>query len=144
MDEAEKQSWISFVRRWQQLTGPVMAKGVEDSTFYVYNRLVSMNEVGGIPWPVDSASMHRFLAYRAEHWPCSLNASSTHDTKRSEDVRARINVLSELHGEWTECVRSWRARFSERRGSVDDNEEYFVYQNLIGAWPLDEGRAGVS
>lgn len=138
MSDDDKQRWVHFVRRWQQLTGPVMAKGVEDSTFYVYNLLVSLNEVGGIPTPVRIEQMHEFLSHRARHWPATMNGSSTHDTKRSEDVRARINVLSELHEEWTTCVREWREHFAGRRASVDDNEEYFIYQNLIGVWPLDE------
>jgi (1->4)-alpha-D-glucan 1-alpha-D-glucosylmutase len=136
MTDADKDEWVRFVRRWQQLSGPVMAKGVEDSTFYVYNRLVSLNEVGGIPRPVGTREMHEFLADRARRWPAAMNSSSTHDTKRSEDVRSRIHVLSELSEEWIRAVTRWRRMMRDRKGSVDDNEEYFIYQNLIGAWPL--------
>ncbi|MBC8165027.1 MAG: malto-oligosyltrehalose synthase, partial [Bryobacteraceae bacterium] len=138
MTEEQKAQEIRFVRRWQQISGPVMAKGVEDSTFYVYNRLVSMNEVGGILRPVGPEEMHEFLQYRAEHWPGTMNASSTHDTKRSEDVRARINVLPEIAEEWIRQVIRWRRLMRERRGLTDDNEEYFIYQNLLGAWPLNQ------
>ncbi len=136
MPDAEKEEWVRFVRRWQQLSGPVMAKGVEDSTFYVYNRLVSLNEVGGIPRPVGVAEMHEFLSGRARRWPAAMNATSTHDTKRSEDVRARIHVLSEITDDWVRAVTRWRRMNRDRRALVDDNEEYFIYQNLIGAWPL--------
>lgn len=138
MTDEQKAVWVRFVRRWQQITGPVMAKGVEDSTYYVYNRLVSLNEVGGIPEPVTIAQMHEFLLHRARKWPASMNASSTHDTKRSEDVRARLNVLADMPGEWSRHVRSWRSMMRKRRGPVDQNEEYFIYQNLLGAWPLNQ------
>ncbi|MBC7927230.1 MAG: malto-oligosyltrehalose synthase [Bryobacteraceae bacterium] len=138
MTDESKNEWVRFVRRWQQLSGPVMAKGVEDSTFYVYNRLVSLNEVGSLQKPVSSAEMHEFLRDRAQRWPGAMNGSSTHDTKRSEDVRARISVLSEISEEWIRHVTRWRRSMRDRRGPVDDNEEYFIYQNLLGAWPLDE------
>lgn len=138
MSDADKDEWVRFVRRWQQLSGPVMAKGVEDSTFYVYNRLVSLNEVGGISRPVGVSEMHDFLAGRARRWPSAMNATSTHDTKRSEDVRSRIHVLSELSEEWIRAVTRWRRMMRDRKGPVDDNEEYFIYQNLIGAWPLKD------
>jgi len=137
MSAAEKDEWLCLVRRWQQLSGPVMAKGVEDSTFYVYNRLVSLNEVGGLPRPVGTEEMHRFLAGRALQSPAAMNATSTHDTKRSEDVRARIHVLSEIPEQWIRAVTRWRRMMQDRRGPVDGNEEYFIYQNLLGAWPLD-------
>src|SRR5690606_4088408 len=95
--------------RWQQLTGAVMAKGVEDTTFYLYNPLVSANEVGGDPGvaAVSLEDFHRLLARRGERWPRTLNASSTHDTKRGEDVRARIHVLSEIPDEWARRVERW-------------------------------------
>jgi (1->4)-alpha-D-glucan 1-alpha-D-glucosylmutase len=136
MSEESKMHWLRFVRRWQQLSGPIMAKGVEDSTFYVYNRLVSLNEVGGLSRPCTAQEFHEFLAERQQLWPGTMNASSTHDTKRSEDVRARINVISELPGEWSRLVGRWSRWLAPYLRSVDRNEEYFYLQNLIGAWPL--------
>jgi (1->4)-alpha-D-glucan 1-alpha-D-glucosylmutase len=121
-----------------------MAKGFEDTTCYVYNRLLSQNEVGGDPElsdpPVDSDSFHRRNCERLQHWPHSLNATSTHDTKRSEDVRARINVLTEIPREWSDAVERW-ALHNERYksdGAPDRNDEYMFYQTLVGAWPLCE------
>lgn len=136
-----RENWLRFIRRWQQITGPIMAKAVEDSTFYVYNRLISLNEVGGILRAVGVDEFHDFLRRRHERWPAAMNASSTHDAKRSEDVRARINVLSEIVDEWTRVVTRWRRWMRGKRGSVDDNEEYFIYQTLVGAWPLFEEEA---
>jgi (1->4)-alpha-D-glucan 1-alpha-D-glucosylmutase len=136
MSELSRKHWLRFVRRWQQLSGPIMAKGVEDSAFYVYNRLVSLNEVGGIPHPVSPEEFHAFLLERQQLWPGTMNATSTHDTKRSEDVRARINVLSEISGEWSRNVARWSRWLAADRRTVDANEEYFYFQNLLGAWPL--------
>jgi (1->4)-alpha-D-glucan 1-alpha-D-glucosylmutase len=136
-----------FVMKFQQLTGPVMAKGVEDTTFYVFNRLVSLNEVGGEPdrFGVTPARFHAYVADRAERWPHAMNASSTHDTKRSEDVRARIDVLAELPDLWEEHVFRWAALNAERKATSEDdlpvpdaNDEYLLYQTLLGAWPLGE------
>jgi (1->4)-alpha-D-glucan 1-alpha-D-glucosylmutase len=134
-----------FVMKFQQLTGPVMAKGVEDTAFYVFNRLVSMNEVGGEleHFGVAPAELHRYHAHRAERWPHAMNAGSTHDTKRSEDVRARINVLSELPDLWGEHVYRWALANAELKRHDDDvaapdaNDEYLLYQTLVGAWPLE-------
>ncbi|HEU0055121.1 MAG TPA: malto-oligosyltrehalose synthase, partial [Longimicrobium sp.] len=147
LDEADRQEHARFVMKFQQLTGPVMAKGVEDTAFYVFNRLVSLNEVGGEPdrfgVPVDD--FHAFNLVRAERWPHALSASSTHDTKRSEDVRARINVLSELPGEWAARIERWAELNAPHRGREyggapvpDRNDEYLLYQTLLGAWPLGE------
>jgi (1->4)-alpha-D-glucan 1-alpha-D-glucosylmutase len=88
--------------KFQQVTGPVLAKGLEDTAFYVYNRLVSLNEVGGSPenFGIAVAEFHKHNQERCDNWPHAMLASSTHDTKRSEDVRARINVLSEIPDEW--------------------------------------------
>jgi (1->4)-alpha-D-glucan 1-alpha-D-glucosylmutase len=142
--EAEREHWLAFVMRWQQFTGRVMAKGVEDTSFYNYNRLVSLNEVGGEPGrdadfdPV--AELHARNARIQRDWPDTQNATSTHDTKRSEDVRARINVLSELPEEWERTVRKW-SKLSEplrRDGVPDANEELLVYQTLVGMWPFDD------
>lgn len=138
MTEANRSDWLRFVQRWQQLSGPVMAKGVEDSSLYVYNRLISMNDVGGVMHPVDAADLHAFFARRCARWPHTMNATSTHDTKRSEDVRARINVLSEIPDDWTRNTARWSRILTDRRGQVDRNEEYFLFQTLIGAWPLQE------
>ena len=104
--ETDKMEWLDFVMRFQQVTGPVMAKGLEDTVFYVYNRFVSLNEVGGNPerfgTPLDA--FHGQNIERAKSWPHGLIATSTHDTKRSEDVRARLNVLSEIPDEWRHCL----------------------------------------
>jgi (1->4)-alpha-D-glucan 1-alpha-D-glucosylmutase len=134
-----------FVMKFQQLTGPVTAKGVEDTTFYVFNRLLSLNEVGGEPdrFGVSPDEFHAAMAARAEQWPHAMSASSTHDTKRSEDVRARINVLSEIPDLWDLHVHRWqelnqrhRRVDGEQRPVPDANDEYLLYQTLVGAWPL--------
>ncbi|HEV2720658.1 MAG TPA: malto-oligosyltrehalose synthase [Thermoanaerobaculia bacterium] len=142
----ERERWLNFVMRWQQFTGRVMAKGVEDTSFYNYNRLVSLNDVGGNPGRGSDfdplAEFHAHNVRRQRAWPHTLNATSTHDTKRSEDVRARINVLSEMPAAWTRQVRRWsRMTAAMRRGGVPHpNEELLLYQTLVGAWPLDEAR----
>ena len=134
VDDAEA---AELAMRFQQLTGPVMAKGVEDTAFYRYNRLVSLNEVGGDParFGVDTVEFHRANAEAAESWPARMLATSTHDTKRSEDVRARIGLLSEIPGSWASFVGRWMGRFE------DANAEYLLYQTLVGAWPLSVERA---
>jgi (1->4)-alpha-D-glucan 1-alpha-D-glucosylmutase len=145
LDEDARAGFRRFVMKFQQLTGPVMAKGVEDTTFYVYNRLVSLNEVGGEPdrFGVTPAELHAFLAQRAERWPRAMSAGSTHDTKRSEDVRARINVLSEIPDLWSERAGAWHRvnarhlRSEDRHPVPDPNDEYLFYQTLVGAWPLE-------
>ena len=129
-----------FVARFQQLTGPVMAKGVEDTVFYRFNRFMSLNEVGGDPgkFGVSIKEFHDFCRRQQTLWPWSLLASSTHDTKRSEDVRARLNVLSGMPGVWRDTVRRWSA-MNERhrqRQFPDRNAEYLFYQTLAGAWPI--------
>jgi len=134
-----------FVMRLQQFTGPVMAKGLEDTVFYRYFPLVSVNEVGGNPqrFGVSRDFFHSKNAARRREWPNSLLATSTHDTKRGEDVRARINVLSEIPGEWYRVLRSWhRMNLSHKSqlGGIDapdTNEEYLLYQTLVGTWPLE-------
>ncbi|HME06963.1 MAG TPA: malto-oligosyltrehalose synthase [Bryobacteraceae bacterium] len=138
LERPEREEDLRFVMRWQQLTGPVMAKGVEDTTLYRYHRLISMNEVGGNPAPTAPDEYHAFLAHRRKHWPDTLNATSTHDTKRSEDVRARINLLSEMPEQWERNVQRWtRWNRSHKTGSAPDaNDEYLLYQTLVGAWPL--------
>jgi (1->4)-alpha-D-glucan 1-alpha-D-glucosylmutase len=136
---------MEFALQLQQLTGPVMAKGVEDTAFYRYNRFVSLNEVGGDPGtfgrPVEA--FHADTARTAERWPESMLTLSTHDTKRSGDVRARLNVLSELPGPWAAAVNRWTEIGDRYRtgGWPDRNTEYLLYQTLVGAWPLDVERA---
>ena len=134
-----------LVMRFQQLSGPAMAKGAEDTAFYCYNRLVALNEVGGDPG-VFGRSVEEFHAANAdtqERWPQTMLTTSTHDTKRSEDVRARLSLLSELPDEWSAAARRWSARNEGYRTGAfpDRNAEYMLYQALVGAWPLDETRA---
>ena len=136
---------LDFVRRFQQITGPVTAKGVEDTAFYRYTPLLSLNEVGGAPdrGGTTLEDFHRMNAERLARWPHSLLATSTHDTKRSEDVRARINVLSELPTEWRVRLRTWHRLNRRHRVQVhgqpapDSNEEAYLYQTLLGAWPTE-------
>jgi (1->4)-alpha-D-glucan 1-alpha-D-glucosylmutase len=146
LDEDARQEHARFVMKFQQLTGPVMAKGVEDTTFYIYNRLVSLNEVGGEPtrFGIPPEEFHRWIGERRDRWPNAMNATSTHDTKRSEDVRARINALSEMPERWGKHARLWAELNSARKRVVDGdpvpdrNDEHLLYQTLVGAWPLGE------
>jgi (1->4)-alpha-D-glucan 1-alpha-D-glucosylmutase len=147
MTEEQREARLRFVMRWQQFTGPVTAKGLEDTALYVYNRLVSLNEVGAGGRPATVESFHEFNCARQRSWPFTLNTTSTHDTKRSEDVRARINVLSEIPEEWGRRVQRW-SRWNRARKPLfggapapDPNEEYLLYQTLLGAWPLDPEEA---
>ncbi|HET6956444.1 MAG TPA: malto-oligosyltrehalose synthase [Vicinamibacterales bacterium] len=134
-----------FIGKLQQITSPVAAKGTEDTALYIYNRLISLNEVGSDPtcFGLDPASVHEWMMERQRRTPSALSATSTHDTKRGEDVRARLNVLSEMPGVWKAALTRWRAvnrRFkTEVRNAVapDTNEEYLIYQTLIGAWPFE-------
>ncbi|HWO40593.1 MAG TPA: malto-oligosyltrehalose synthase [Candidatus Eisenbacteria bacterium] len=142
--DGEKRDWTHFIMRFQQLTGPLMAKGFEDTTLYVYNRLLSLNEVGGNPakFGISVDEFHRFNVKRIGRWPHSMNATATHDTKRGEDARARLNVLSELPEQWERSVRAWsrlnRAKKTALRGREvpDRNDEYFLYQTLAGTFPV--------
>ncbi|WP_119066019.1 malto-oligosyltrehalose synthase [Rubrobacter indicoceani] len=145
--EREEVGVAGFVGKFQQYTGPVMAKGMEDTALYRYNRLSSLNEVGGEPdfFGNGVAGFHRTTAERSGRWPNAMLATSTHDTKRSEDVRSRINVLSELPGGWRAALESWsrinrsRRRETESGPSPTRNDEYLLYQTLLGAWPLEAG-----
>jgi (1->4)-alpha-D-glucan 1-alpha-D-glucosylmutase len=136
----------AFVMKFQQYTGPVMAKGMEDTALYRYNRLTSLNEVGGEPerFGVSVNAFHLTNADRMERCPHSMLASSTHDTKRGEDVRARINALSEIPAEWRAQFAHWARLNRSRRRDVEGepapsrNDEYLLYQTLLGAWPLEE------
>jgi (1->4)-alpha-D-glucan 1-alpha-D-glucosylmutase len=133
-----------WAMRFQQLTGPAMAKGLEDTVFYCFNRLVSLNEVGGAPsqFGVTTAHFHGACAETQQRWPLTMVTTSTHDTKRSEDVRARIALLSEIPTQWIEVVRQWSARNDRHRhnGWPDKNMEYLLYQTMVGAWPIEESR----
>ncbi len=145
--DALRRRWLDVVTRWQQLTGPVMAKGFEDTTFYVANRLISLNEVGvdvaGMVTPADTETFHERVAARAQRRPHTMNATSTHDTKRSEDVRARLDVLTEVTNRWADAVVRWngindgRVREVGGHRAPDRNEEWLLYQTLVGMWPLD-------
>ncbi|MFL6140021.1 MAG: malto-oligosyltrehalose synthase [Frankiaceae bacterium] len=155
----------AFVVRLQQTTGMVMAKGVEDTAFYRYHRLVSLNEVGGDPsvFGVPVADFHADALFRQERWPLAMTALSTHDTKRSEDVRARLAVLSELPAQWAQAVRRWHEAAARHRSPAgpdapsgspdpnanspdpnasppDPNAEYLLWQTLVGAWPIGADR----
>jgi (1->4)-alpha-D-glucan 1-alpha-D-glucosylmutase len=142
LDEAGRERCRNFVMKLQQLTGPVMAKGMEDTAFYTFNRFISLNEVGGSPagFGIDLDAFHRSNRFRAQHWPHSLLASSTHDTKRGEDARARLNVLSEMPAEWRQAVSKWNRVNADKkiiisgRSAPDENDEYLLYQALVGAW----------
>ena len=143
--EDDRAEQCRFVGKFQQVTAPVTAKGVEDTAFYSYNRLVSLNEVGGEPslFGVQPEALHRYNAERQAKWPYALSPLSTHDTKRSEDARARLNILSEIPDEWWERVAHWNGLNQRHRRQVEDvlapdaNEEYLLYQSLIAAWPLE-------
>jgi len=144
MIDEHKQSWLDFVMRFQQITGPVMAKGVEDTAFYLYNRLVSLNEVGGSPerFGITLEAFHGQNIERCKSRPLAMLSTSTHDTKRSEDVRARINVLSEIPELWRVGLSRWSRLNRKLKMIVDGkpvpsrNEEYLLYQTLVGTWPF--------
>jgi len=144
LNERERAAMLRFAMKLQQVTGPVMAKGLEDTSFYIYNRLVSLNEVGGEPehFGTRVPDFHQRNRERGEHWPASLLTTSTHDTKRSEDVRARIHVLTELPEEWSRRVEHWgqlnAAHVSKLPGgpAPSRNDEYLFYQTVVGTWPM--------
>ncbi|MGA1874845.1 MAG: malto-oligosyltrehalose synthase [bacterium] len=146
LSEAEQRDWIDFVMRFQQLTGPLMAKGFEDTTLYIYNRLISLNDVGGRPdlFGITVADFHKFNQKREGTWPHAMNASSTHDTKRGEDARARINILSEIPDQWEENLKIWskanqrKKRLAQGKAVPDRNDEYLFYQALTGSFPFEE------
>jgi (1->4)-alpha-D-glucan 1-alpha-D-glucosylmutase len=135
-----------LLARFQQVTGPVMAKGVEDTTFYTYNRLTALNEVGGNPgrFGVSPEEFHAGNDHIARNWPGSMLATSTHDTKRSEDTRARIALLSEIPTRFAGAVADWSRMGEKHRADPslpDRNAEWLLYQTLVGAWPLPVERA---
>lgn len=150
LNDEEKGLLVNFVMRLQQFTGPLMAKGVEDTLFYVFNRLISLNEVGGNPgiFGISGREFHDFNVRRARTFIHAMNATSTHDAKRGEDTRMRINVLTELPREWEINLKTWKKINKPRKirvGKVlapEDNDEYFFYQTLLGAYPFDDKDAG--
>jgi (1->4)-alpha-D-glucan 1-alpha-D-glucosylmutase len=145
LDAAGRAAHTHFVLKFQQTTGPVMAKGLEDTVFYIYNRLTALNEVGGEPqqFGLSVEAFHKRNFDRQRNWPASLVATSTHDTKRGEDVRARIVAISEFPELWKHSLQRWRTLNHRRKRVVNDleapdaNEEYLLYQTLLGTWPLE-------
>jgi (1->4)-alpha-D-glucan 1-alpha-D-glucosylmutase len=147
--EAGLTEWLAqaprpFVTRFQQLTPPIMAKGVEDTAFYRYSRLLALNDVGGDPsrFAIDVERFHAGNAARAERFPLHLLSSQTHDTKRSGDTRARIGALAGMAEEWAAHVRRWRSLCEPLRDgdAPDAVEEYTIFQTLVGAWPIEADR----
>jgi len=149
LDDKEREEHTHFVLKFQQFTGPIMAKGLEDTVFYIYNRLAALNEVGGEPeqFGMSVDAFHERNLDRHRNWPSTLLATSTHDTKRSEDVRARMLAISELPDLWRRSLAKWRTVNRRWKKSVieseapDGNEEYLLYQALLGTWPIAENGA---
>ncbi len=145
-DEEYRDAQLYFALKFQQLTGPVMAKSVEDTSFYVYNRFISSNEVGSSmeAFGIKPGVLHEANAQRQKYTPFTMLTTSTHDTKRSEDVRCRLNVLSEMPDAWASRVRGWQQMNAKHKTSLaggqlapDANEEYLLYQTLVGVWPWE-------
>jgi malto-oligosyltrehalose synthase/4-alpha-glucanotransferase len=141
-NEERNERTAFFYQRCMQFSGPLMAKGVEDTLMYTYNRFIGHSEVGDSPgyFGIMPSEFHQSMKYRMEKWPETMNATSTHDTKRGEDVRARLNVLTAMGEKWTETIESWiRMNAVHKKGSGPDmNDEIHLYQNMIGAFPVDE------
>ncbi len=148
----EHQQRLEFVMKFQQYSGPVQAKGMEDTAFYRYNRLLSVNEVGGDPQRFGGApaQFHEANRQRRARWPRAMLATATHDTKRGEDARARLNVLSEMPAEWRRMLFRWARLNARNRTAVDGapapcrNDEYLFYQAMLGAWPADDPAGSTS
>jgi (1->4)-alpha-D-glucan 1-alpha-D-glucosylmutase len=145
LDEEQRAAHAEFVLKFQQFTGPITAKGLEDTVFYIYNRLAALNEVGGEPqlFGLSVETFHERNLRRQRDWPASLLATSTHDSKRSEDVRARMLAISEIPPLWGRSLQKWRTTNRRFKKQIDDaeapdaGEEYLLYQTLLGAWPVD-------
>lgn len=141
-DQGASFEWLHFYQRCMQFTGPLMAKGVEDTLMYTYNRFVGHNEVGDSPefFGLTTKEFHALMQQRQRYWPLTMNATSTHDTKRGEDVRMRLNVLPDLADQWIAQVKQWMDlnRPLKIDDAPDENDEYFIYQNLIGVYPHGE------
>ena len=150
LSAAERAEWLEFTLKLQQVTGPVAAKALEDTAFYTYDRLLSLNEVGGEPreFGTPVQAFHELNGTRRERWPGSLAATSTHDTKRSEDVRVRLAALSEVPREWRALTARWHRQNRQFKTDVegepapDRNDEYLLYQTLVGSFPDPAPRAG--
>src|SRR5207237_1211042 len=144
LDDAERAAHTHFVLKFQQATGPIMAKGLEDTVFYIYNRLTALNEVGGEAqqFGLSVETFHERNLDRQRNWPTTLLATSTHDTKRAEDVRARIVAISEIPELWRRSLQRWRMANRRWKRMINDleapdaNEEYLLYQTLLGTWPM--------
>ena len=145
LDEEQRAAHAEFVLKFQQFTGPITAKGLEDTVFYIYNRLAALNEVGGEPqlFGLSVETFHQRNLRRQRDWPASLLATSTHDSKRSEDVRARMLAISEIPPLWGRSLQKWRTTNRRFKKQIDDaeapdaDEEYLLYQTLLGTWPVD-------
>jgi (1->4)-alpha-D-glucan 1-alpha-D-glucosylmutase len=145
LSEEDRQQRLQFVQKFQQVTGPVMAKGLEDTAFYRWYPLASLNDVGGDPTLAGTSleQFHRHNAQRLSAWPHTMLGTATHDTKRGEDVRARLNVLSEVPQPWRDAIGRWQGWNEPHRGEIDGapvpdrNEEYLLYQTLVGTWPRE-------
>jgi (1->4)-alpha-D-glucan 1-alpha-D-glucosylmutase len=145
LDTEAREEHMQFVLKFQQFTGPIMAKGVEDTVFYIYNRLAALNEVGGEPqqFGISIDTFHQCNLDRHLNWPSTLLATSTHDTKRSEDVRARMLAISEIPDVWRRSLQKWRTVNRRWKKDVseseapDADEEYLLYQTLLGTWPVE-------
>src|SRR5262249_11380376 len=144
LDAQAREEHMHFVLKFQQFTGPIMAKGLEDTAFYIYNRLAALNEVGGVPQQLGISvdAFHERNLDRHRNWPATLLATSTHDTQRSEDVRARMLAISGIPDVWRRSLQKWRTANRRWKKEVneseapDANEEYLLYQTLLGTWPL--------
>ena len=144
--ELQQKKWLHLLMRWQQSTGPITAKGLEDTALYSYNRLLSLNVIGAdlelAAIPVEK--YHNFNSYRQQQWPNTLNTTSTHDSKRSEDVDARINILAEMPQEWNAHFGRWqelngpKKRKINKEPAPETNMDEIIYQSLIGSWPTDD------
>jgi len=144
LDAQAREEHMHFVLKFQQFTGPIMAKGLEDTVFYIYNRLAALNEVGGEPqqFGLSVEAFHERNLDRHRNWPATLLATSTHDTKRSEDVRARMVAISEIPELWRRSLQRWRTanrrwkKMVNEAEAPDPDEEYLLYQTLLGTWPI--------
>jgi malto-oligosyltrehalose synthase/4-alpha-glucanotransferase len=133
---------LRFYQRLMQFSGPLMAKGVEDTLMYTYNRFIGHNEVGDSPavFGLSIGKFHKLMMERQRSFPLSLNGTSTHDTKRGEDVRARLNVLTDLPDEWFKLIQQWQSINAglKTNNAPDKNDEYFIYQSILGAYPMPQ------
>jgi (1->4)-alpha-D-glucan 1-alpha-D-glucosylmutase len=151
LDEEGRAAHAHFVLKFQQCTGRSWRRGSRTPTFYIYNRLAALNEVGGEPhqFGVSIEAFHADNTHFQQHWPATMLATSTHDTKRSEDTRARMVAISQIPGHWRTSVQRWRTinrrakRQIEEAEAPDANEEYLLYQTLLGTWPIDANGAAV-